>query len=55
MNKDKQLDKKEDKNQQILNLQRDLVFLRVKQKTKQNIKTHLFKQIKYQISKISSE
>nr|ARW68346.1 ribosomal protein L29 [Chondria sp. (in: red algae)] len=39
-------------NQKLFNLQKELVFLRVKQKTKQSTKTHLLKKIKYQISKI---
>jgi len=39
-------------NEEIFNLQKELVLLRIKQKTKQNIKTSLFKKIKYKISQI---
>nr|ARW60247.1 ribosomal protein L29 [Laurencieae sp.] len=37
---------------QIINLKKELVFLKIKQKTKQNIKPHLIKKIKNKISKI---
>nr|YP_010171009.1 ribosomal protein L29 [Chondria tumulosa]QSD57150.1 ribosomal protein L29 [Chondria tumulosa] len=43
---------KENKNIEIFNLQKQLVLLRIKQKTKQNTKTHLFKKIRNQISQI---
>nr|ARW64198.1 ribosomal protein L29 [Chondria sp. (in: red algae)] len=40
------------KNEEVFKLQRELIFLRMKQKTKQNIKTHILKKIKKEISQI---
>lgn len=36
----------------IINLKKELVLLKIKQKTKQNFKPHLAKEIKSKISKI---
>ena len=40
------------KDEQVFELQRELIVLRMKQKTKQHIKTHMLKKIKRDISQI---
>lgn len=39
-------------NTQILKLKKEIILLKVKQKTKQKIKTHLIKKTKHKISQI---
>nr|ARW63775.1 ribosomal protein L29 [Chondria sp. (in: red algae)] len=52
MRTNKKLNYRENNNKKLFKLQQELVILRVKQRTKQKVSTHLFKKIKYQISKI---
>lgn len=49
MNTNRRLDKITSNDTEILNLQKELVLLRIKQKTKQSIKTHLFRKIRHRI------
>jgi len=49
MNINRSLDKIASNNTEIFNLQKELVLLRIKQKTKQSVKTHLFRKIKHKI------
>lgn len=42
-------------NSQILQLKKEIVLLKVKQKTKQKVKPHMIKKIKYKISNILTQ
>nr|YP_009398519.1 ribosomal protein L29 [Lophocladia kuetzingii]ARW67705.1 ribosomal protein L29 [Lophocladia kuetzingii] len=49
--KNKKLEYSE-KNKEVSELKKELIFLRIKKATKQNIKSHEIKKIKYKVSEV---